>query len=162
VNEITHPDMFVRVKSPAYLLHMNAKLIGLRAERLFGDRKLTLTQRIALMLIELEVATSPGAIANKLGHNAGATTRTINQLEALDLLTRHREAGDRRVVTLTLTPEGSRIAREFHRMLGELNRRILDNLESSEVQALIFLMKRLVTALEAMPLSPLISGRRSL
>ena len=149
MNASAYSDMFVRVQSPAQLLHMNAKLIGQRAERLFGDRKLTLTQRVVLMLIDLGVATTPGEIANNLGHNAGATTRTINQLEALDLLTRHRGTGDRRVVRLTLTLEGSRIARDFQRMLAELNRRILGNLDASESQALIFLLKRLVTALEA-------------
>lgn len=140
--------IFTKVKSPANLLHMNAKLIGQRAERLFGDRKLTLTQRITLMLIEADVAVTPGEIASHLGHNAGATTRTINQLEALGLLTRHREAGDRRMVSLILTPEGRRVALEFQRLLAELNRRILENLEVSEGLALTFLLKRLVVSLE--------------
>ncbi|HUO01696.1 MAG TPA: MarR family transcriptional regulator, partial [Rhizomicrobium sp.] len=104
--------------------------------------------RLALLLIESGVATSPGAIAHDLGHDTGAITRTLNQLEALGLLTRRRETADRRVVALTLTPEGSRIAREFRRSLAELSRSLLKGFEASDVQALVSMLKRLIMALE--------------
>ena len=148
MDAVTHSDMLVAVNSPAHLLRVCAKLMTRRAERLLESLELSLTQLIALMLIELEVAKTSGEIANTLGHNTGATTRTIDQLEARGLLKRHRKMSDRRVITLDLTPEGSQIARDFPRMLVELNQCIWAGFDVSEVRALKLLLMRLMTALE--------------
>lgn len=145
---ITHSNTLVGVNSPAHLLRMCAKLMDDRAERLFDDSEISLTQRIALMLIEQKGATTAGEIASNLSHSAGAITRTIDQLEARGLLKRRREMDDRRVVTLTLTSDGRRIVRESQRMLNEFNQRILADFGASEVYVLIFLLKRLMTTLK--------------
>jgi DNA-binding MarR family transcriptional regulator len=143
-----YSDRLAGVNSPAHLLRVTAKLMTQRAEQQLEGLKLSLTLLITLMLIEFGVAATPGEIACSLGHNAGATTRTIDQLEARGLLTRCRDMGDRRVVTLMLTPEGSHAAREFQRLLADLDRRILAGFTVSEVQILMLLLTRLTAAFE--------------
>jgi len=146
---VIHSDMLAGINSLPYLLRRCAKFIAQQAEQLIEGRELNLSQCITMMLIELEVATTPGEIADSLGHSAGATTRTIDRLKGRGLLKRRREMKDRRVVTLTLTPQGSRIAREIHQILAECDRHILAGFDLFEIQVLVSLLRRLMTALEA-------------
>lgn len=147
MNAATYSNMLAGGNSLGNLVRACAKLMAQRAERIFEDPELNLTHRFALMLIELGVAKTSGELADSLGHNAGAMTRTVDQLKRQGLLKRRREIKDHRVVTLTLTPQGSSKAWESQRTLAELNRRILKDSEVVEVQALIMLLNRLMMAL---------------
>jgi DNA-binding MarR family transcriptional regulator len=143
------PDTYAGIDSIGYLLRRCAKLMAQEAERLPYERDLTFTQCVSLALIHFEVATTAGEIARNLGHNSGATTRMIDQLEAQGLVQRRRETDDRRVVSLSLTPEGVAAVKRFQELLSAFTKRILTGFDPSEVQVLVFLLKRLMGALEA-------------
>jgi DNA-binding MarR family transcriptional regulator len=84
-----------------------------------------------------------------LGHNTGATTRLIDQLEGQGLLERRRETGDRRLVTLALTPAGASMARAWAAAMVDFFDDLLAEFSPAEVETLIALMSRLVDRLEA-------------
>jgi DNA-binding MarR family transcriptional regulator len=148
MNAVNHTKVLAEANILANLLRSCAKLMAQRAERLLNDGEMNLTQCKALMLIKSREATTPSKIAECLGQDAGATTRTVEHLKRKGLLKRRREIKDRRVVTLVLTPPGCRKARECRRILTELDRHILTELDRLEIETLISLLTRLMTALE--------------
>jgi DNA-binding MarR family transcriptional regulator len=149
MDDTVPPDLYAGVNSIAYLLRRCAKLMSQEAERLRYERELTFTQCVALALIQFEIAATAGDIARNLGHNSGAVTRMIDQLEAQGLVARRRESDDRRVVSLSLTPDGVLAVDRFQAVLSGLTERILSGFDPSEVQMLAFLLRRLMGALEA-------------
>jgi len=132
-----------------FLVRRAQKLMSQQAEQLFEGRDLTLSQWIVLELIDEGAVVTPGEAARVLGHNTGATTRLIDHLEAQGLLSRRREPGDRRLVTLALTPEGERMAKAWRSEMAGFNKDLLAEFSPAEVKTLLDLMGRLVGRLEA-------------
>jgi DNA-binding MarR family transcriptional regulator len=142
-------DVLAGADSLGYVMRRCMKLMTHQAEKLFEGRDLTFAQWLALTFIDSGLSSSPGEIARDLSHNTGATTRMLDQLEARGLLERHRDPTDRRGVTLTITPAGHSIVRDYHQGLADLTDRILADFDPSEVQVLMFLLRRVMGALEA-------------
>lgn len=135
-------------RSIGYFIRRIERLMTARAESLFVDTAISFTQWASLNLIRNDAATTCSALSRCLGHNTGATTRLIDQLEERGLLTRCREGDDRRVVRLALTAEGARmLATVTPRVVGLWND-VLGAFEHDEVEALLALLARLMRALE--------------
>jgi DNA-binding MarR family transcriptional regulator len=63
-----------------------------------------------LMSMRQGIATTPFELSKLLGIDTGLMTRMLDKLESKQLLERSRDPQDRRVVNLTLTPEGQKVA----------------------------------------------------
>lgn len=142
------PHCFTTRRSLGFLLRRGYQLLLPRAEAVFAGRDLTLSQWIALKLIGEEVAVTSTKIATLLGHNSGATTRLIDQLEERGLVSRIRLDGDRRVVTLGLTEEGEKALTERVPGMAALWADVLQDLDEQEVDTLLTLLGRVVERLE--------------
>lgn len=140
---------FIANRSLGYLLRRAFKLMSQQAEQMFAGRDLTLSQWIVLKLIDEGRVATPGEAARMLGHNTGATTRLIDQLESQGLLERKRETGDRRLVSLALTADGQRMAKAWEGEMADFFDELLAEFSPAEVETLIGLMGRLVDRLEA-------------
>ena len=140
---------FTARRSLGFLLRRAFKLMSQQAEHRFAGRDLTLSQWIVLKMIDESVATTPGEAARLLGHNTGATSRLVDQLEGQGLVERRREAGDRRVVSLVLTPAGKTKAKAWEADMQHFFDDILAGFSPDEVTVLIDLLVRLVDRLEA-------------
>ncbi|HEY1926071.1 MAG TPA: MarR family transcriptional regulator [Caulobacteraceae bacterium] len=143
-----HVEGFAAKRSLGYLLRRSFKLMSQQAEHRFAGRDLTLSQWIVLKMIDEGVATTPGEAARLLGHNTGATTRLVDQLESRGLLERRREAEDRRVVSLILTPAGKTKAKAWEVDMQHFFDDLLAVFSPDEVTVLIDLLGRLVERLE--------------
>jgi DNA-binding MarR family transcriptional regulator len=135
--------------SIGFLLRRAQKLMSQQAERVFEGRDLTLSQWIVLKLIDEGGVSTPGEAARMLGHNTGATTRLIDELENQGLLERKRETGDRRLVSLTLTPAGKIMAKTWADEMAGFFDDLLAKFSPTEVETMIGLLSRLVDRLEA-------------
>jgi len=140
---------FTTRRSLGYLVRRAHKLMSQQAAELFAGRGLTLSQWIVLKLIDEGRAVTPGDAARLLGHNTGATTRLIDQLERQSLLYRTRDTGDRRLVSLALTPTGRNTALAWQGEIVGFFDGLLAEFKPAEVEAIIDLMDRLVSRLEA-------------
>ena len=144
-----YPPEGVRAnRSLGYLLHRAHKLARQRVERVFEGQGLTLSQWIALSLLREGVATTPGGIAERLGHDTGATTRLVSQLEGRGLIARGREADDQRVVTLSLTAVGERWFAQLSPSVSDIWNSMLAGFDRDEVEVLIKLLSSFVRRLE--------------
>lgn len=85
-----------------------------------------------------------GEIAARLVAHDPDVTRLVDRLERRDLVTRVRDAKDRRVVTIRLTAAGAALAEDaaIDEALLALHRRQFATLTSGEVATLIDLLER--------------------
>jgi DNA-binding MarR family transcriptional regulator len=145
---VSIPHCFTARRSLGYLIRRSYQLLLPRTEAVFVGRDLTLSQWIALKMIRDGEGVTGTKIAGMLGHNSGATTRLIDQLEEQGLLSRIRLAGDRRVVTLALTEEGAKAVAEMFPGMAALWGDVLQDLDEQEVDTLLTLLGRVVDRLE--------------
>jgi DNA-binding MarR family transcriptional regulator len=141
-------DTFQSRKALGYLIRRTANLIVPHAEALFADQEITFSQWVALVSLRDGLTNTCADIARHMGHDSGATTRLIDQLEARGLVVRKRSQEDRRVVNLSLTPEGRAVAKSLTPRILEFWNIVLDDFSSSEVTHLIELLTRLLGAIE--------------
>ena len=145
-------DNFNCHKSLGYLTRRVQNLTNPHAEAIFADQDLTFTQWISLMGLREGVAETSADLARHLNHDAGAVTRVVDELEKRGLRRRERSKEDRRVVKLTLTPQGRAVAKMHVPPIVDFWNRVTNDFSTQEIKQLLSLMGRLIERLEAEPL----------
>jgi DNA-binding MarR family transcriptional regulator len=90
---------------------------------------INLTQERILMKVKNSVNLSMVAISRSIGLEKGPFSKTIDRLEELDLVKRNRSFDDKRLIHLSLTPKGEKLANEietkmethFSEIIGKLS-----------------------------------------
>ena len=144
-------ETFEGRKSLGYLIKRVFNQTMPRAESLFADADFTFTQWIVLMSLRDGIASTAAEVARHIGHDPGATTRLIDELEERGLLERKRSSEDRRVVRLSITPAGKAIAKKLMPRIVDFWNSTLKDFSREDFAQLVTLMTRLLTALEAQP-----------
>ena len=141
-------DSFEPQRSIGYLIKRLAKLSSSEIERRFAGRELSLTHWIALAMLKHGLVTNCAGLSRQIGHNSGATTRLVDQLEARGLIERQRDFDDRRVVSLEVTPEGGRQFEALTPLLLGVWNETLEGFDRAEVEVMISVLSRMVAVLE--------------
>jgi DNA-binding MarR family transcriptional regulator len=135
-------------RSIGYLVRRLHTLMVPEAEARFASSELTFTQWVTLMGLREGIAKTCAEVAQHLGHDTGATTRMLDQLEERGLVKRERGKADRRVVNIVLTAKGQAMARTLSpRIVGFWNDMLAD-FSHAEVATLIELLTRLLARIE--------------
>ena len=108
--------------------------------------------RAAIHLTMAETETV-GELAHGLGVSVGWASRIANEMERGGHLVREREADDRRVVRLTLSPEARRLIRAYYAWRGQAVERALAELDSGERDAVRRFLRRVAEELERGPVA---------
>ena len=103
-------DSFTPDTSVGFLARRVFQTASTALEPIFAAEGITYVQWSAMVSLWYGRAATCLALARDLGHDAGATTRLIDTLEARGWLERTRSADDRRVVFIALTDEGRQVA----------------------------------------------------
>jgi len=127
-----HPQTYLSRDSVGYLVRRLYTLLLARFEGALAQADFTLTQWIVLIQVRDGLARTASDIANDLGHDSGALTRVVDQLERRGYLQRNRSAKDRRVVELKLTPAGNAIIDELLPLVVDHTNAALAPLSKSE------------------------------
>ena len=136
-------DSFEPDRSIGYLVkrvHWDAMAL---IEPSFDGTDLTYTQFVALASIVFGKGRTCAALARELGHDMGATSRIIGVLEERGLLTRERDAADRRILNLEVTDAGYELAAVARTRLVDHWNRWLTDWSDNEVETLITGLQRL-------------------
>src|SRR5512137_2298662 len=104
------PQTYRSRDSVGYLIRRLYTLLLARFEGALTQADFTLTQWIVLIQLREGIARTASDLASDIGHDSGAITRVLDQLERRGFLQRTRSSQDRRVVELKLTPAGKAIA----------------------------------------------------
>lgn len=132
-----------------YLLRKSTRLVVAQMHARFTDVDLSFPQWLTLMLVGDHEAVTAAQLSRILGHNSGAVTRLIDQLEERGLMKRARSTADRRVVELALTEAGSDAAQALAPRVISLWAEWLEDFTPDEIDTLKMLLARLLAKLEA-------------
>jgi DNA-binding MarR family transcriptional regulator len=109
--------------------------------------QLRFSQMQALKRLYHQGAMSAGELARALGHDGGALTRLLDQLEEKNYLRRQPDPQDRRALRIELTASGSELCRE----LDGCSRRVMaaaqQSLDKHEQERLIDYLQRILITL---------------
>ena len=142
-------DNFHCRKSVGYLVRRLHQLMVPQAEARFAAAEISFTQWVVLMGLREGLTLTCADIARHLGHDTGATTRLLDQMEERGLIARNRDKDDRRVVNITLLPKGRAMTLTLGPHLVDFWNEMLDEFSSAETAALIDLLTRLLTKIES-------------
>jgi DNA-binding MarR family transcriptional regulator len=142
-------DDYTPDRSIGYLVKRVGKLGTAHIEARFANTGLTFSHWVALTMVRHGLADNCAKLARGLGHNSGATTRLVDQLEERGLIERCRDCGDRRVVTIALTEAGRAQLATINPIVLDHWNTALGDFTHAEVNTLISLLQRLMAKLEA-------------
>jgi DNA-binding MarR family transcriptional regulator len=126
------------------------------AERRFESQQISFTQWMLLMWLTKRPQASPTELSAHLGHDMGALTRVVDELERGGMVRRDRSQHDRRAVEIAITPEGRRVALAGKRLMVDLLNELLAPYSKAEADTLVSLLQRLLLRMQdASPLSTL-------
>lgn len=132
-----------------YLLRRVHKLSITRMEAKLEGAGIGVTQWIVLSLIDSGIATTGKTLSRDMGHDNGAMSRLVDQLEASGLIERVRNDADRRVCNLAVTEAGKALLERCAPPVVEVWNDILADIPSEEVSRTITTLSTLLAQLEA-------------
>jgi DNA-binding MarR family transcriptional regulator len=141
-SESSTPE-FCQDNSIGYLSRRVFQLAQVNLEAVFAPEGISYLQWSALSSIRTGQGNTCAELARDIVYDKGATTRLVDALEANGWVTRHRDADDRRIVNLALTPAGTAIAQRCRSRVIQLWNGWLSDWEETEVNQLIRLLQRL-------------------
>lgn len=118
--------------------------IAQAVDRRLADHDLTHAQWVPLYKLYRGECATMAELARDLNMDPAAMTRALDRLEAKGLVTRERSQADRRVLTLTLSAEGRRIAPIVPAALAEVFNAHLQGFSQAEWATLIELLQRIL------------------
>ena len=138
-----HPDISI-----GYLLKVTNQRAVAGLDHVFAAEGLTGVQWQALLAIHFGWADTGAALARHLGHDKGAMTRLLDQMEAHGWLTRTRDADDRRCINLALTERGRGVAYRCRDHVVTCWNAWLVDWESDDIDGLIAVLQKLRATLD--------------
>ncbi|HXY97298.1 MAG TPA: MarR family winged helix-turn-helix transcriptional regulator [Steroidobacteraceae bacterium] len=135
--------------SVGYLLKRCGVVMTQLAEQSFESLEISFTQWMVLMHLTQQEHISATQLSAHLGHDMGALTRVVDELERRGFVRRERSSRDRRAVEIAITPAGRRQALEGKRLVVDLLNRLVEPLTDAETTTLIGLLQRLLGHLQS-------------
>jgi len=146
-------------RSVGFLVKRCGVLMTQIAERAFVSQPISLTQWVLLMTLSDRAHACPTELSEHMGHDPGALTRVVDELQRDGLVRRERSEQDRRAVEIAITTEGRRVANAGKRVVVDLLNELVEPYSAQEVEALIALLQKFLTRMQSIaktePLVPL-------
>jgi DNA-binding MarR family transcriptional regulator len=140
--------------SIGYLVKRCGLLVTQIAERRFESQPITFTQWTLLAQLSQHSHLTPTELSKNLGHDMGALTRVVDDLEELKLVRRERSEHDRRAVRITVTAEGRRLAKTTMPVVVDLANELVAPYSKAETDLLISLLQRMLGRIERVAEQP--------
>jgi DNA-binding MarR family transcriptional regulator len=143
--ELKQTKPFTSVQHEALLnVLRTANLLNDSVERMLKQHKITMTQYNVLRILR---GAEPGGLCRnevreRLLNRMPDATRLLDRMEEAGLVTRSREADDRRMVTTRITAEGRRLVDSLDVPVAEQHQRQLGHMSEKELESLIDLLTK--------------------
>lgn len=134
--------------SVGFLIKRCGVLMTQIAEDRFESEPISFTQWIVLMRLTALAHASPTELSLHLGHDMGALTRVVDELEREGFVRRERSQHDRRAVQIEITPEGRRLALAAKSIITDLLNELVAPYSKTETDALVSMLQKLMLRLQ--------------
>jgi DNA-binding MarR family transcriptional regulator len=135
-------ESFTLTESVGFAINKARNLLVAELDAALKDLDITTQQMGILMSMRGGVTQTPFELSKLLGIDTGLMTRMLDKLEAKGLLQRTRSLEDRRVVNLTLTREGAKVAQELPHIVPVVLNKRLRKFNRGEFKELLRLMNK--------------------
>lgn len=135
---------FNRQTSFGWLLNVVANHASKEFDKRLKDNGLTLALWPTLMCLWEKEGVTQREIAQMSKVESSTTTRTLDKLETLGLVERKPDPESRRSFRIYLTDDGKALKNKVIHLPVEVNRELLEDLDSAEQATLISLLQKLV------------------
>lgn len=132
---------------------MRRAVVGAR-ERLGAGLQLSRTQLEILMILAQQGIRTTGELAHQLFLTQSAITQTVDTLVRRQLIERHDDEEDRRIVRLQLSPSGQEITSRVSAQKRESMKAMLATFSETEAQVLIAAIEKMTDFVETNQLEP--------
>jgi DNA-binding MarR family transcriptional regulator len=142
--ELKQSKPFASLEEEAYLsIQRTAEMLWWDINETLKQAELTPTQYNVLRILRGagRSGTSCSQISERLVTKDSDITRLLDRLEARGLISREREAKDRRVIITRITDDGLRLVAKLDKPIQECNRRMLGHLGDKQLSSLIKLLE---------------------
>jgi len=136
-------------QSIGYLLKRAHGLLMERAEAAFENHDITFTQWVILLRLRDGLGNTAAELCRGVGHDSGALTRVLDQLEKRRLIERSRSKQDRRVVELSLTRQGHAMLESLIPVTVDKLNEAVGEFSAAEFREFMRLLEKLIATLEA-------------
>jgi len=109
--------------------------------------RLTRSQFCFLKLIATNSAIQVGELARSLGVSAAASSKNVDKLERLGLVSRTSSSEDRRATLLSASADGRRLVRDYERLKASQLAPVIEALGSEKTEVLCDLLEEVCLAL---------------
>lgn len=133
-----------------YLMRNVLSSVRTQSNARMATHDLTYVQWVPLFKLATQPDSTVASLARDLEMDPGATTRALDRLEAKGLIRRERSTEDRRVVHLSATEEGRRLAGLVQINVTEVLNQHLRGFSHEEWQTLVELLTRMLVNAEGM------------
>jgi DNA-binding MarR family transcriptional regulator len=137
------PDSYRLINSIGYLLKSALRAMQERVSERFTTEGLTFQQWIVLMHIQEGIALTVAALCRETRHDSGAMTRLVDQLEQRGFIERKRSGSDRRVIELSITRDGRKMAEALKPLVIDTLNEAVEGLSAAEVRNLENSLRRI-------------------
>lgn len=144
------PSAYTVDDSVGFLMKHVMMSIVAQADKRLGEHGLTNTQWGPLMRLRMSGGATVAELARWMQIDAGATTRLLDRLEKKCLCQRNRSTEDRRVVRVTITPEGEAAIAEVPNVLSAIMNEHLAGFSEAEWRQLLSMLQRMLRNGEAL------------
>ena len=138
----------VAQRAPGRLIRRIDRLMAGIVDQRLESAPISYVQWATLKLVRDGAVATAGDLARELSYTTGATTRLIDGMEALGLLSRERGTGDRRVVRLSVTDEGRAATAAIMPIVLDSWNEMLADFGQEEADRLVNSLAKLLAAIE--------------
>ena len=135
-------------RSVGFLIKRCGVLMTQIAERRFESQPISFNQWVILIRLSQVPHISPTVLSEFMGHDMGALTRLVDELEHKGLARRERSQHDRRAVEIAITPEGRRLALAGKRFVVDLLNELVEPYSRTEMDTFISLLQKLLARMQ--------------
>jgi DNA-binding MarR family transcriptional regulator len=150
-DELKKRGTFASVEQEAMLAIMRTSdLLENRLARLLRENGLTLSQYNVLRILRGDGKPMPCLeVAERMIQVAPAITRVVDQLLALDLISKTQSSADRRIFTVELKPAAHRLLAELDQPVLDLHATLMNGVNKSHLKSLIQTLEAIRAAIDS-------------
>ena len=148
------PGQYRPDQSVGYLMRQVLASVLHHADTQLAAHDLTYVQWLPLYKLVMKEGNTVASLSRDLDIDPGAMTRSLDRLQAKGLVRRERSTEDRRVVHLTLTDDGRKVAQEVPTVLADVLNGHLRGFSEDEWQLMLQFLTRMLANGEALRQPP--------
>lgn len=141
----THPDADLAALRASFdLIRLSTQLVHLVESNVHRPAGWSMAGFRVMFCVWVAGEMEPREIARFSGLSRAAVSSVLNTLERDGLVARHRESGDRRLVTVRLTAAGETGVATAYRQQNDVEQRFFDGLSAAELERFTATLRRLL------------------